>query len=204
MEGDDILDQIGGADVSVDEVEKRIAASGPIKAGFYRARLNGAKPFEAGTGTKAHELTFLIVGGPYDGREVTDKLWIPSAEKVASAEDKDVRSVGNMRARIAKFGLVLGLLVKDAKGKVSKAEGKTDFIDVLDTDCIVEVTLEADQNNRDKMWPRIAFNGIYRKDDKDAAAKIGKAPTPPRGGSGTAPPEKKEPAAKVGGVKGRI
>jgi len=202
---DDILDQVGGPDVSVDDVEKRIAASGPIKPGFYRARLNGAKGYEAGTGSKAHELTFLIVGGSYDGREVTDKIWLPKAGDLEATDDKTVKKVGNLRARLAKAGLCLGLVTKDPKGRLVRVEGKTDFVDVLDTECIVEVTMEPDQQNPDKKWPRIAFNGFFSKDDKEAAAKIGKgkpAAAPPRGGSGTpARGEEKKPAPSV---KGRI
>lgn len=205
---DDILDQIGGADVSADDIEKQMAATGPIKPGFYKARLNGAKGYEAATGSKAHELTFLLVGGPFDGREVTDKLWIPTAEKLASEDDKDVKAVGNMRARIAKFGLALGLFVKDGKGKLAKADpNKGDFIDVLDTDCIVEVVLEPDQKNPDKKWPRIAFNGCFAKGDKEAAAKVGKGSDGKGGGaSGAATPAKKpDPKPPVAaGVKGTI
>jgi hypothetical protein len=204
---DDILDQIGGEDVNADDVEKQMA--GPIKPGFYKARLNGAKGYESPQkGTRAHELTFLVVGGPFDGKEVTDKLWIPSAEKVNSTDDKDVKSVGTTRARIAKFGTVLGLFVKDGKGKLVKADPKkSDFIDVLDAECIIEVTLEPDQNNPDKKWPRIAFNGIYRKDDKEAAAKVGKGSDGKGGGaSGAATPAKKpDPKPPVAaGVKGKI
>lgn len=209
---DDILSQIGGPDVDAGEVEKKLASMGPIQPGFYRAKLNGAKGYESHNGSRAHELVFLIVGGPYDGREVTDKLWLPSAEKVNSTDDKDVKTVGNLRARIAKFGLVLGLFVKDAKGKLAKADpNKGDFIDVLDTECIVEVQLEPDQQNPDKKWPRIAFNGIFRKDDKDAAAKIGKGGgkgssgaggATPSGGSKPAPTKPAESAKKA--ISGKI
>jgi len=203
---DDFLDQIGGEGQAADDIDKKLASSGPITPGFYRATLDGAKMFEsANTGSKAHELTFKIKGGPFDGREVTDKIWLPKAEDLEATDDKTVKKVGNLRARLAKAGLCLGLVTKDPKGRLVRVEGKTDFVDVLDTECIVEVTMEPDQQNPDKKWPRIAFNGFFSKDDKEAAAKIGKgkpAAAPPRGGSGTpARGEEKKPAPSV---KGRI
>jgi hypothetical protein len=202
----DILDDIGGDDVSVDEAEKRLAASGPIVPGFYRAKLDGATGFAPDGGVvRAHDLTFLILGGPFDGRKVNDKLWLVKEEDKDATDDETVKKVGNTRARLTKFGIVLGLLVKDQQGKARKKDpNKGDFIDVIDAECIIRVTLEADKNNPDKKWPRLAFDGIFAKDDREAAAKIGKPPAPPKGGSGTAPPaEAKKPPA-VAGVKGKI
>lgn len=206
---DDFLDQIGGEGQAADDIDKKLASSGPITPGFYRATLDGAKMFEsANTGSRAHELTFKIKGGPFDGREVTDKVWLPKAEDIEATDDKSVKKVGNLRARLAKVAQCVGLLTKDAKGRLVKVDGKTDLVDCLDAELIIEVVLEPDQQNPDKKWPRISFNGFFSKDDKDAAAKIGKgksAAAPPKGGSGT--PAKKpdaKPAPTGAGVKGRI
>src|SRR5262245_60438787 len=118
---DEFSDLATGYDVGA--MEKRMEAGGLIPPGKYPAKLNGAKRTESKQkNTPGWELTFEITGGPFAGSEVHDTLYITDNPK--------------SRDRIALFGHRLGLLKRtdDGKGLV-KAEGKTDFMDCLDTPC---------------------------------------------------------------------
>jgi len=149
--------------------EERMKNGGMIPPGKYAATLLGAKRTESKQKqTPGWELTFAIAGGPFAGSEVTDTIYITD-----NAKSKD---------RLALFASRLGLLVKkpDGSGYV-KAEGKTDFMDCLDTPCVVEVIHEPDQKDPNKKWVRLAFGGIWRPDDPEAK-KDAKKSEPPKTG----------------------
>jgi uncharacterized protein YbbC (DUF1343 family) len=149
--------------VTADHIEAMMANDGRVPPGFYRAKLDGAKEITSNQkGTPGCELTFKIVGGQFNDCTVSDTLWKTDSDR--------------LRDRIILFGLRLGVLARDPKsGKVIEVEGKTDFMDVLDTECIIEVIEdEYEKDGKKNKTARIAFGGCYAKDDKKAIEKIGK------------------------------
>lgn len=185
-EDDGILGQIGG-DTDARGVEDRMASGGTLPKGFYHAKLNGAKRVQAkekedGTpGSHGHELTFYITEGPYQGREVTDKIWI--SDKQAS------------RDRIKLWGHRLGLLVKSKDGgSYEYAPGKKEFLDVLDAEIVLEITHQADDKDASKMWPRFAFGGAHDPKDVKIAAIMKNGGRPLKTDEAAKPGEKKATA----------
>jgi hypothetical protein len=166
----------------VDSVVAMMEAGGNVPPGFYRAILGGAKEVtSASKGTPGCELTFEIKGGPFNGATVSDTLWKTDSDR--------------LQDRIILFGLRLGVLVRDPKtGEPVQVEGKSDFMDVLDTEVIIEVIEDEfeGKDGRKSKIARVAFGGIYTKDDKKASEKIGK---PPAAKSSTSKTEAK-PAEK--------
>jgi hypothetical protein len=157
------FDGIDIADVKADHIEAMMANDGRVPPGFYRAKLDGAKEITSNSkGTPGCELTFRITGGQFNDCTVSDTLWKTDSER--------------LRDRIILFGLRLGVLARDPKsGKVVEVEGKTDFMDVLDTECIIEVIEDTyEKDGKQLKTARIAFGGCYAKDDKKAIEKIGK------------------------------
>lgn len=150
-----VLDEIG--DNSADGVEERTRSGGILPEGLYHARLNGAKEIESkAKGTPGYELTFVVTAGPFSGAEVTDTLWRTDHQR-----SKD---------RIKLFAHRLGLLKKSADGKTYvPAEGKSAFLDVLDTPTVIEVAHEQDQHDPNKKWVRLAYCGVH--DPADAEVK---------------------------------
>jgi hypothetical protein len=161
------------AAVNPDQFEQDIASGGIIPAGYYHAKLNGAtrttskgdplanppKPERAGW-----KLTFKIVGGPSDGREVEDTLWAPG----------DSSAMAN---RVLLFKHRLGLIQRSADGKkFEPVAGKVDFRDCIDSPCIIHVKHEEYERKKDKekgIAVRLDFNGVYLPDDEKAKAKVG-------------------------------
>lgn len=181
------------SDVDPSLLEERMKHDGNLPEGYYRAMLIGAKPKTAHSGSTGFELTFAVKDGPFTGYEVTDTLWDTDHKK---SQD-----------RICLFGLRLGVLKRSADGKkVLAVEGKSDFMDVLDTPCIIQTTLEEyESNGKHGTAVRLAFGGCYYADDKDAIAKIGKpvatAASKASGGAGGSKAETKKDAATGNGDK---
>lgn len=181
---DEYDDEFSGfANTSPDDIERRAAAGGTIPAGWYHAKLTGAKRVTSREkSTPGWEMTFTITNGLYEGREVSDTLWISDANK----------------DRIGIFGKRLGLLVPSADGKgLVKAEGKRDFVDVLDTPCVIEVNHQADRNDPAKKYARVAYTGVYPPTHADAVAGLAGKKGGAKSGTGAAasPPPPPPPAA---------
>jgi hypothetical protein len=150
---------------SADMIETRAAAGGMVPPGFYRAKLNGAKTVTSKEKmTPGFELTFQIVGGPFNDMEVTETLW-----DTDHARSQD---------RLALFGLRLGVLKRGGKeGKeIVAVDGKKDFLDVLDTPCIIEIYHDEFKKADGSIFAssKLTYGGCHYIDDKDAAAKVGK------------------------------
>lgn len=189
-----ILGQIGDNDAK--GVEDRMASGGVIPKGFYRVKLNGAKNVQAkdkedGTpGNHGYELTFQIIGGPHDGRDITDKLW--RSDKQAAKD------------RIKLFASRLGLIVKSADGGTySYAEGKKEFLDCLDAEMVLEVIHDPDTKDPSKVWPRFAFGGAHDPADpkivaimKNGGQPLEKDAKPAATGGNSKPGAATTPAAK--------
>ncbi|VTU01038.1 unnamed protein product [Gemmataceae bacterium] len=164
--------------------EERMKHGGLIPPGKYRATLLGAKRTESkAKQTPGWEMTFKLSEGGFAGSEVTDTIYITD-----NVKSKD---------RLVIFGHRLGLLIKkpDGTGYV-KAEGKTDFMDCLDTPCIIEVIHEPDQKDENKKWVRLAFGGVYLPNDPEAVKTLGKAKEPEKKGATAAADAKKGDEAK--------
>ncbi len=163
-EGNSFAERYAGVDPEA--LETRVASSGVLPEGFYKAKLNGAKQTTSKQkGTPGWELTFVVVGGPFDGVEVTDTLYDTEHQR---SQD-----------RLCLFSLRLGVLKRGGKDnkQILPVEGKTDFLDVLDTPCIIEVQHEEYTREKDGAKGhsvRLAFGGCYYATDKDALAKVGK------------------------------
>ncbi len=152
-------------DDSAEGVEERMETGGLLPPGFYRARLHGAKEVESKSkGTPGYELTFVVIGGPFDGREVSDTLW-----KVDNQFCKD-------RIKLAMIRLGLRKMSPDNK-RMLPVEGKNDFVDCLDAELVIEVIHEPDQKDENKKWVRLAPNGFHDPNSskvKDILARGGK------------------------------
>ncbi len=163
------LDELGGA-VDADSLDARMAAGGNIPPGKYHAKLNGAKEtVSKQKGTPGYELTFIVVGGPFDGTEVTDTLYRTDNQKT--------------RDRLALFGSRLGLLVRGNDGKLTMAKGKRDFMDCLDTPCVIEITHEkyTREDKSEGHAVRLAFNGIHDPADPKVKAEMAAGGKPATG-----------------------
>jgi hypothetical protein len=177
-----------------DQVEAMMAAGGKVPPGFYHATLHGAKEITSNAkGTPGCELTFEVSGGIFKGCHVTDTLWKTDAERTQD--------------RIILFGLRLGVLARDPKTqKVVPVEGKQDFMDVLDTKCIIEVVEETYKRDDSSVGSssRIAFGGIYYPDDKKAAEKVGKAAAATATASTTTAKDKDAKPTTKSGTNGKV
>lgn len=163
-EGNSFADRY--ANIDPEALETRMAAGGMLPEGFYKAKLNGAKQTTSKQkSTPGWELTFTVTEGPFAGTEVTDTLY-----DTEHAKSQD---------RLCLFSLRLGVLKRGGKDnkQIVAVEGKTDFLDVLDTPCVIEVMHEEYKREKDGgigHSVRLAFGGCYYATDKDALAKVGK------------------------------
>lgn len=181
-----LAERFAGSDA--ESLEARMAAGGQVPPGFHKAAMIGAKAVTSKQkGTAGHELTFKITDGPFKDAEVTDTLWDTEHQR---SQD-----------RIALFMLRLGVLQRSKDGKkIIAVEGKQDFMDVLDTPCIIETAMEEYKRDDGQTGHsvRLAFGGCYYPDDKEALAKVGKpveaAKATPAGGSTAKKDATKTPA----------
>lgn len=182
-------ERFAGKDVA--ELETRAASGGLTPPGFYKAKLIGAKNVTAKSGNSGYELTFSIIDGPFKGGEVTETLW----------DTEHSRS----QDRINLFCLRLGVLNRSPDGKkIIAVEGKQDFMDVLDTPCIIETHIEEYEREKGGTGHsvRLTYAGCHYPDDKEALGKIGKS-VEAKGGakSGTVAAAKSDPAKGAGAEK---
>ncbi len=173
-----VMEDLGG-DNNADGVEERMKAGGLIPVGFHRAILNGANDTESKEkGTPGYVLQFLITAGPAEGMDLTERVW---------KRGKDDKATARCRDRIKLFGHRLGVLTKSADGKAYlPVEGVHGFEDRIDTECVIEVVHEPDQDNKAKMWARLAWAGVYTPTDPEAVAALangGKRPDKPAAGT---------------------
>lgn len=192
------LSEIGYAGEAPENVETRAAAGGLLPAGFYVARLDGAKPRTANSGSDGTEFTFTVAEGPFAGATVTDTVWNPNPEKPQAA--------ARLNDRRMLFASRLGLIRKSADGKkYEDVPGKTGWVDCLDAVVIVEVQHEKYKRDdgTEGVSARLAFGGIHDKHDPKARAALGKPPAaggsangkPPAGPAPTPAPKPNTPPA---------
>lgn len=146
-------------------VGERMEHGGLIPPGYYRAKLVGAKEVESKSkGTPGYELTFVVQGGPFDGKEVSDTLW-----KTDHQFSKD---------RIKLACVRLGLRKPSPDGKrLLPVEGKADFMDCVDAETVIEIVHEQDKQDANKKWVRIGPNGFHDPSSskvKEALARTAK------------------------------
>jgi hypothetical protein len=126
-----------------------------LPPGKYYAILDGASVKTAQTsGSTGEELTFRVVGGPFDGREIKDTLWHRGSD-----DEKTKR----MKNRMLLFALRLGLCVRDGD-KVAYVEGKSGFCDVLGAKVILDVDQEKWENKqtgKSGVQARVKFGGVF-------------------------------------------
>ena len=177
---------------SPDAVEKQMESGGMIPEGYYRAKLDGAKPVVSKSSDKpGWELTYKILDGPFKDRTIDDTVWKPNKEKPATVN------------RVLMFKHRLGLLGKSADGaKYVPIEGKKDFTDCLDAEVIISIKHEEYTREKDGskgMSQKLDFNGLFFPNDPKAMERIGK-PVEPKGGANgaagaTTPSTASKPAA---------
>jgi hypothetical protein len=165
--------------VDADELEKRMQGGGIPPEGMHHAYLDGYRECTANTGTKGHEMTFKILGGPAAGMVVKETVWAPKGED----EEKDKKA----RDKLRLYGHRLGLLKKvttNGKSTYVAAEGKSDFIHCMGAEVIIDVMHEDDEytNKQGKAVKakkaRLTYEGVIGLDDKRAATvKRGAKPT---------------------------
>lgn len=159
-----LADFLNPDDYNPEQTEKEIAAGGLIPKDRYHCVLIAAEEKAAGDNVKT-EMVFEIISGPYMGRKVRRDLFHAGKD-----HDKD---------RIAKnellhFAIKLGVMVKatgaDGKSCYQYAEGRTDFADAAQTECVVDVKHErwtrSDPNS--DLVARVGMFGIYAMNDKEA------------------------------------
>lgn len=174
----------------VDAAEERARAGGLLPPGRYNAKLVGAARTTSATkGTPGWELVFEVQAGPFKGTKVKDTLYTTDNEK--SIERRKV--IANR----------LGVTQKspDGKGYVP-IQGKNDFMDVLDTLCVIEVKHEPDADDKTKHWLRLTMFGVWPLDHADVkknpptngiggSAKPAATQSAPKGDSKPSPEKKK-------------
>jgi hypothetical protein len=163
------LDQYDGQ--QIDQFQK---SGGKLPNGRYHCRLDGCKPVSTPKGSTGEELTFVIVGGPFAGQEISETLW-----------DSDKEAA---KKRVVLFASRLGLLVRSKEnGKFAKAPGKHGFGDCFGAECVLEVK-EEEYTKKDGgkgTACRVTFAGIWNVNDPEvksvAKGKAGSVPTKPKG-----------------------
>lgn len=131
------LDSIGVDETyDLNGFEQRVEHEGMVPPGYYHATLHGAKPVVSPQQQMpGWEFVFRVSKGPFVGTEVKMNTYVDRG----NSKSKD---------RMVLLGARLGLLKRDAAGKVARDEsnrpiqvdGKDDFTDCIDTPCIIHVT----------------------------------------------------------------
>lgn len=154
-----------------------VEASGPMPVGIYPAELVGACDATASSGNTGSELTFRIIGGRYDGKEIKERIW--STGKPA------------VKARQLRFASRLGLVKEVKEGDKTKyelAKPTADFVHCLGAKCLVKTAHETFTGRDGREGAKIVldFFGIYRPGEVEPGV------TPPK--SVGQPKAKAEPA----------
>lgn len=168
--------------VNPDNLEKEMSGE-LLPEGLYVARLVGAKSINsASKGTPGNELTFEVVAGEYNGREVKETIWTSNNDR--------------SRNRKILFLHRLGLLeVKEVDGQKRYAwvEGKSDWHDAIDgVNVVIDLAHEEFERKDDKgvvtgkgKRCNLRFGGIYSLDttEKRVQEWLKTVTIPPSGGS---------------------
>lgn len=149
-----------------DAVEQSMASGGLAPEGKHHAVLNGCREVQANSGSVGRELTFRILAGPGAGQDVRETVWITSDPKAKN------RRVLFMH----RLGLLKKVAAEGGKSAYVPAEGKTDFMDCLGAECVIDVKHEEDTWTDKKTGkPRtgtkavLSFEGVLSLDDKRCA-----------------------------------
>jgi hypothetical protein len=167
-----ILNDLQGyaENVNPDELDKKMSSGMLPPEGLHHAYLNGQRACTANSGSHGYELTFKILGGTHKGAEVKETLW---------ASDKEQ---GKNRMMIFAHRLGIFTKVTEAGKSVYKpVEGKSDFIDCLGTEVIIDVKHEKwEKDGKSGTKAILTFEGIMSLDDK-RAAKVERGAKPAAG-----------------------
>lgn len=157
---------VNPADVSIGDIEKKMASGDLPPEGVHHAVLTSVGPIPNCDG-RGWKMLFEIIAGPGKGATVEDVLWKPKGEN----EKNDAGT----RNRILLFGHRLGLLKKvqgkDGKESTVEVEGKHDFCDCLGATVFIEVHHEKEQYEkhgkaREITKAKLTFAGLLGADDK--------------------------------------
>lgn len=207
-------------DMDPDRVEAEMASGGVAPEGKYHALVTGAKKTDAKSGSEGTEIEFEFLAGPFKGSKVKDTVWKSDNAKarnrgvimahrlgLLTAVDLDAARADPAKAQAARswirpeeldaFNLLLGL--NNKKRGYFTTPGKSDWCDVLYTQCIIDVIVEEyDMVDKTTKKPtgrkgksnKLAFEGVFKLDDprvKDVERAAGTIAVGSSNGTGHAP-----------------
>lgn len=156
--------QLMTGDVSLDDVEKKMASGDLPPAGVHHAVLTQVGPIP-NTDAGGWKLTFEILAGAGKGATVEEVLWRKS-------KDDDAKKNATLGNRVLLFGTRLGLFKEGANGKPVQVEGKHDLCDCLGATCFIEVEHKKrkyegkDGSEKETTEAKVTFGGLLKPDDK--------------------------------------
>lgn len=159
--------KLNDPDVDPNEIDRRMAGNGLPPEGMHHAQLDGYRSTTANSGTKGHELTFLILAGAGQGMRVKECVWEPKGEDA----DKDKKAVDKLRLYCHRLGL-LKKVTENGKSRYVPAEGKDSFSQCYGAQVVIDVQHEDDTWTNDKgkeirsKKARLTFEGVIPLDDK--------------------------------------
>ncbi|MDY3555323.1 hypothetical protein R5W24_004465 [Gemmata sp. JC717] len=142
--------------VKVSELENQIKSGGIPPVGMHHAVLSGFREVNANSGRKGRELKFKIIAGPGKDFEVKETVW--NSDKAAG------------KSRVLIFAHRLGIYQRAGDALVP-VPGRTEFSDVIGTQCVINVKHEEREYETDKGEKRkvtdviLDFEGVLALDD---------------------------------------
>jgi hypothetical protein len=155
-----LMDDLDLGTVNPEAVEQSMAFGGLPPEGLHHAALNGCRPITEAK-SPGRELTFAILAGPGAGLTVKDAVWITS----------DPKSKNRRVLIMHRLGLLKKVTAADGKHAYTPVEGKTDFMDCLGAECVIDVKhreREYEKNNQKRKITEaeLTFEGVLMLDDK--------------------------------------
>ncbi len=187
-----------GLDFNVDEMNPENvgkATSGEnVVPGKYLAQLAGVKDHVAQNGTRGIEMTYEIIGGKFDGKNVKEVLW-----SVADGDDdkKKTTKQNQQASRAQAVGLLKVTEGKYVYASDAKGEKMSVFQDVLNARCVIDVVNEK-WENKDKGTAGVSdkvkfFSGVIHVDNPLVKSIVAGGPPILEG-----PPKAKKPQVDAG------
>lgn len=177
----DLMDELMGADATCDAsaAEKAAKFAGMVPPGEYQAVLHTATEKDL-RDSKIIELEFKLVSGPAKGMKVrytlfmgvkeTDKNGVPRSPEEIEQAKNSIKN--NFWTTAAAVGLAKKV-TKDGKASFVKAEGKYNFRDCCDTECVVKTKIREYVDARSgekKQTSEVAMFGVLPLGDRKPLA----------------------------------
>lgn len=140
--------------IDLDEADKGMT---PIPAGWYRAVVGDLWEDHKNPGTLAIE--FVMDGGPFDGRKLTERLFDP-------ANSQDAEKAKTTAKRRGIFALRLGLVSREQSGQVVRP----DWSKAIGRECIVKIVHRKykDDAGNEREGAQLDFAGVFSTTDERA------------------------------------